>query len=284
MARVNGFAPTGLVTFSEGGVPLGSVGVTGGAATLTVNNLAVGAHTIVASYAGDANNTSSGSGSVTVTVATRAGYVWQYGYDAQGRPNTVVDPNGQPTYSYYDRLGRLIQSQQPANTGSSTPTVTQFGYDVMDSLTGVADPRNLSTTYTRDGLGQSKAQSSPDTGASQFTYDAKGNVLTSTDARGKTTTFTYDALDRVTNIAYASGTATSFEYDGGTNPTPAATGELTKITDESGQTTFSYDSLGRLTGKTVVIGTRTFTVGYTWATAAAPWTSSPRSPIPAARG
>lgn len=123
------------------------------------------------------------------------------------------------------------------------------------------DPRSLTTSYTPDGLGNVTAQSSPDTGASQFTYDAKGNVLTSTDARGKTTTFTYDALDRVTNIAYPTGAPTTFEYDGGTTPTAGAAGELTKMTDESGQTVFSYDSLGRLAGKTVVIGSRTFTVG-----------------------
>jgi len=43
-----------------------------------------------------------------------------------------------------DGLGRPIQTQQPANTGSSTPAVTQFGYDAMDSLTSVADPHNLS--------------------------------------------------------------------------------------------------------------------------------------------
>lgn len=264
MARVTGFQPSGVVTFADGATALGTAAVIGGMATLSVNSLAVGAHAITASFPGDGSNAASTSSSVTVTIGPRAGHVWQYGYDGVGRQNTVIDPNGQASYFYYDSLGRRIQSQQPPNTGSSTPTVIQYGYDAMDSLTSVTDPRNLSTTYTRDGLGQSKAQSSPDSGASQFTYDAKGNVLTSTDARGKTTTFTYDALDRVTNIAYATGTPTTFEYDGGANPTPAAAGELTKMTDESGQTTFSYDSMGRMTGKSVVIGTRTFTVGYTW--------------------
>lgn len=84
------------------------------------------------------------------------------------------------------------------------------------------------------------------------------------DAPDKTTTFTYDALDRLKTISYPTGTGTTFEYDGGTSPIPAAAGELTKITDASGQTTYSYDAMGRLTGKTVVIGSRTFTVGYGW--------------------
>jgi YD repeat-containing protein len=36
------------------------------------------------------------------------------------------------------------------------------------------------------------------------------------------------------------------------------------MTDESGQTVYTHDAMGRLTGKTVMIGTGTFTVGYSW--------------------
>lgn len=256
--------PTGVVTFSEGATVLGQATLADGSGSIVVSTLTAGSHSITAAYGGDANNPAS-SGSTTVTITRARGpFVWQYGYDAMGRMNMAVDPNGQKTSFYYDSLGRRIQTQQPPNTGSSTPTVTQFGYDALDGLTSVVDPRNLTTTYTRDGLGQSRAQNSPDTGSSQFTYDANGNVLTSKDARGKVTTFTYDASNRVTNIAYTSGTPTTFEYDGGANPTPAAVGQITTMTDESGQTGYSYDALGRMTGKTVTIAGRAFTVGYAW--------------------
>jgi len=176
----------------------------------------------------------------------------------------VLDPNGLATYTYYDSLGRPIQTQQPANIGSATPTTTGFAYNANDSLTQVTDPRNLATTYSPNGLGDVTAQTSPDTGASQYTYDALGKMLTKTDARGKLTQYTYDSLDRLKTISYATGTGTTFEYDGGATPTPAVIGELTKIIDASGQVTYSYDSMGRKTGKTQVTGARTFTVGYTW--------------------
>jgi len=78
------------------------------------------------------------------------------------RLNTVVDPNGLATYTYYDSLGRPIQTQQPPNTGSSAPTVIQMGYDLADSLTSVVDPRVLTTSYTVTGLGNTTAQASPD--------------------------------------------------------------------------------------------------------------------------
>ncbi|HEX7888629.1 MAG TPA: RHS repeat-associated core domain-containing protein [Ramlibacter sp.] len=265
VANVTGSSPTGAVTFKDGATTLGTSSITGAdVATFSTSSLALGSHSLTASYAGNTNNVASTSTAVTVTVNAKPPMTWQYGYDAMGRPNTVVDPNGQSTFFYYDSLGRRIQTQQPPNTGSSTPTVTQFGYNGRDDLTSVADPRNLSTTYSRNGLGQTNTLVSPDTGTTTYTYDAKGNVLTSTDARGKTTTYTYDALDRVKTISYPTGTPTAFEYDGGANPTPAAAGELTRITDASGSTTYTHDSLGRVIGKTVVIGSRTFTVGYTW--------------------
>ena len=62
------------------------------------------------------------------------GRIIGYGYDAMGRPTTVIDPNGQASYTYYDSLGRPIQTQQPANTGSSSPTVTGFTYNSADGV------------------------------------------------------------------------------------------------------------------------------------------------------
>jgi hypothetical protein len=57
-ATVTGDAPTGSVTFTDGGnplcavVPLGA----GGTATCSTNALGAGTHTIIASYGGDAGN------------------------------------------------------------------------------------------------------------------------------------------------------------------------------------------------------------------------------------
>jgi RHS repeat-associated protein len=191
-------------------------------------------------------------------------FTWQYGYDAMGRPTTVVDPNGLTTYIYYDSLGRPIQTQQPPNTGSTSPTVTGFTYNARDDLTQVSDPRNLATSYTPNGVGNVTAQTSPDTGASQYTYDLNGNVLTKTDARGKLTQYTYDVLDRLTRAHYATGTDSVFEYDGGTTPVQGAIGYLTKITDASGQAAYTYDGWSRKTSRVQTTNGKTFTVGYSW--------------------
>lgn len=70
-------------------------------------------------------------------------------------------------------------------------------------------------------------------------------------------------------MRHPSGTATTFAYDGGTSPYAAASGELTRMLDESGSTTYVYDSLGRLGTKTVAIGSKTFVVNYGWGNAGA---------------
>jgi RHS repeat-associated protein len=265
-AVIVGSNPGGTVSFSDGGTVLGTATVTSGVASLTSARLAAGSHNLSAAYLGDSANLASTSTVVLLNVnAGGAGAMtYQYGYDAMGRLTTAIDPNGLATYTFYDSLGRAVQVQQPANIGSATPTTTDLAYSLADSLTSVIDPRNLTTSYSPNGLGQVTAQTSPDSGNAQYTYDAKGNMLSATDARGKVTTMAYDALDRLTSVSYPTGVATLLEYDGGPVPTPAATGELTKMTDESGSTTYTYDALGRLTGKTQIISGKTFTVGYTW--------------------
>jgi hypothetical protein len=64
--------PTGTVTFSDGGVPIGTGNVNGsllnGQATFTTSSLSAGAHTITAQYGGDAGFLSSASGPVSQSV------------------------------------------------------------------------------------------------------------------------------------------------------------------------------------------------------------------------
>ncbi|WP_167773009.1 RHS repeat-associated core domain-containing protein [Ramlibacter humi] len=197
-------------------------------------------------------------------VASAEPAIWRYGYDPLDRPTTIVSPIGQTTHIYYDALGRPQQMQQPANTGETTPTVTDLVYDLGGALKSVKDSRGVTTNYVRDGLRQTRTQNSPDSGDTSVTYDARGRVRTRTDARGRTATLTYDALDRIVKIVAGAAAPISFEYDGGDAPYSGATGQLTKMTDASGQTTFDFDSAGRLIRKTSIIAGKAFTVAYSW--------------------
>jgi RHS repeat-associated protein len=189
---------------------------------------------------------------------------WSYGYDPQGNPTVVVDPNGNQTSMSYDALQRRVQTLQPVPAAGAGAPRIGVGYNGQGQVTAVQDPRNLTTTYRVDGLGNVLSQSSPDSGLTSATYDSAGNLKTKTDARGKTTAYTYDALNRVVSIAYASGTATTFEYDGGSAPYAGSIGRLTRMTDESGTTTFIYDALGRLTSRSVSTDGQSLVLQYAW--------------------
>jgi uncharacterized protein YhjY with autotransporter beta-barrel domain len=78
-ASVVGKSPTGTVTFKDGGTVLGTVALNGaGQALLTLSALAVGSHSIIASYGGDANNAASASSALALSV---------------NRPNPADDPD-----------------------------------------------------------------------------------------------------------------------------------------------------------------------------------------------
>ena len=94
-APIAGVNPTGTVTFRDGGVSLGIYAVIDGAAELTTNFSTAGAHSLTASYSGDANNQASSSVAVVLNVGAAPGtpgsMAWGYAYDAQGNVKSVTD-------------------------------------------------------------------------------------------------------------------------------------------------------------------------------------------------
>ena len=198
---------------------------------------------------------------------------YQFEYDPNGNLTKITDPLGHVTDQSYDALDRLKQQLQPPPVaGAARPTV-DITYDGQDNVSTITDPKRLGTTYGNDGLSNPTNLASPDTGNTVKTFDAAGNLKTSTDARGKVTTYTYDALNRVKTVSYSTGTATMFEYDGGTGGPAIARGHLSKIIDESGSTVYAFGSLSRLTVKTQTVGSGTgaksFQVQYSYDSAGA---------------
>ncbi|TAN48706.1 MAG: hypothetical protein EPN21_14250 [Methylococcaceae bacterium] len=97
------------------------------------------------------------------------------------------DPNGNPT-QITDALGRVRQYQfdalnQPVRQWEPHPTVigSTLGqidttYDALGQITRVTDPRNLATLYNVDSLGNRLQQASPDSGITDASHDAAGNL------------------------------------------------------------------------------------------------------------
>ena len=62
------------------------------------------------------------------------------------------------------------------------------------------------TTYHYDALGNLLQTAAPLGRTTSSTYDANGNKLSDTDARGNTTTYMYDALNRLIETDYPEST------------------------------------------------------------------------------
>jgi RHS repeat-associated protein len=164
--------------------------------------------------------------------------------DALGRLTTVFeDPTGfnYETDYQYDVLGNLIRVDQKgsAATDSSQWRTRTFTYDSLSQLITAYNPESGTLCY---GVWQS--------GQCVNGYDADGNLLAKTDARGITINYTYDQLNRLTQQSFSNGNPTlTFVYDQSPDPTWAAgssIGHLVRaLKNGLGSHWFKYDVMGR---------------------------------------
>jgi RHS repeat-associated protein len=185
-------------------------------------------------------------------------------YDALGRPSTVTDlDGGTVTYTYngndvlqtvaspsvqkqfeYDGMGRLT-SVCEINTGIGYGTCSQtnsksgywtkYSYDALGDLTNVTQNAQSSTTQTRsyyyDGLGRLTKEINPESGTTQYFWDAapsacgSGGWSTPGDLGAKVdnaqvyTCNGYDALHRLLGFLFVpSSNCSTFVYDSATPP------------------------------------------------------------------
>jgi YD repeat-containing protein len=195
-----------------------------------------------------------------------------YAYDALDRTTRTTQPDGSSliwTYSgnvtdtcdetsrhwrrTSDALGRLTKVFEPDSANS--PTIeTDYQYDALNNLlrvdqwggpSGSAGDRQR--TFTYDSLSRLITASNPETGTICYGvwsgsscingYDAAGNLLARTDARGITTTFTYDALNRMTQ-KQAPGINYGYLYDAASS-TFTSTNAIGRMTEASNGTNAS---------------------------------------------
>ncbi len=162
-------APTGTVTFVDGTTSLGTGTLNGsGVATYSSSTLAAGSHSVTASYAGDANNASSVSSAVAVSVwSGPAAYTVTLspssGSFAAGTPAmitvTVTSVNG------FNSAAGLACGTLPQNTTctfsstSITPTVSGTATSTLTIATDVkADSATLRSENSRSTPARSPFQ------------------------------------------------------------------------------------------------------------------------------
>ncbi|MBN8491307.1 MAG: tandem-95 repeat protein, partial [Burkholderiales bacterium] len=194
----------------------------------------------------------------------------EYLYDALNRLTRATDAEGQTVEMDYDRAGRVI-ARTVGGKQSADRQTTQFvydelgrvrreidalghatvtAYDAVGHTVSVTDRRGFVTSREYDHAGRLVKLWEPapigstdpnERPLTQFSYDAQGNLLTVTDARGNVTSYEYDELNRRTKVIDMLGRATHTRYD--------ANGNVTLVEDARGNITrYSYDALNRQTG------------------------------------
>lgn len=189
-----------------------------------------------------------------------------YAYDAQGNADTVTDALGKVTDNDYDPLGRLVRTLQDV---AGINAQTQYQHDALDQVTQITDPKGLNTVYGYNGQGDLASISSPDTGATSYTFDSAGNRKSQTDARGIQSTYSYDALNRPTGIAYPDSSLNiGYTYDVSQRVCAAgetfSQGRLTQVTAQAGSTQYCYDRFGQLVRKVQTSNGRALTLRYAY--------------------
>jgi len=124
----------------------------------------------------------------------------------------------------------------------------------------VRDPRNLQTQYNYNGFGDKLGQSSPDTGATIYTYDSAGRLQTETRASGQVITYTWDALDRMATRSNSTTGTESFLYDEGSY----GKGRLTSTTSYTGGTGYTFTPAGELEQQVSTVYGVNYTTGWNW--------------------
>ena len=167
-----------------------------------------------------------------------------------GLVKQVTDANSKTTKQDYDAYGDLIKI---TDSLASSPNITRYSYDTRGRKLFACEPDKIAAvSSTCDGSTTSANKWS-------FTYDAFGELLTQTDAKGQTTTFTYDAVGRpITRTENNSSSVTVF-YTTWTFGTSSTNHDIGKLTEAKACTSSSscaganlksdrvltYDSYGR---------------------------------------
>lgn len=163
-------------------------------------------------------------------------------------PTRIVEPNRTTSFSYDNRGNLLTKS---ISSAGKTRT-WRYTYDDASQLITIDGPRTDVEDITR------------------FTYDAKFNLASETNALGQVTRYTgYDGSGRPLSITDPNGLVTKLTYDArgrlktrtqGTETTTLtydAVGNLIKVTSPDGSfMSYSYDAAHRLTEMKDALGNR----------------------------
>ena len=120
-------------------------------------------------------------------------------------------------YGYTIAAGGLIQTMVVDGPVLGTDDQVAYQYDAIGNLTSVSNSLGHTTSYTNyNAMGQPGTITSPNGAVTQYTYNARGQVLTearTVNGVAHTTTTTYDTRGRPIKVVMPDGNALETSYD-----------------------------------------------------------------------
>lgn len=172
-----------------------------------------------------------------------------YQYDLFGNQAIVTPPKGESyrtTYTY-DARNRLVGVEDAAGNR------TTYEYDANDNLRHqylpAAGAGQVHVEYTYDVLNRKRSHLQHKAGGNlvvSYEYDAAGNLVKTTDAKGQVFTYDYDALNRLRVQHFPAGSdvqqiVTTYDPNNNTDTVTETKTSGTEVTD------MDYDRLDRMT-------------------------------------
>ena len=216
-------------------------------------------------------------------ICERDGSVTHRSYDERARLVSENTPEGavhRYTWDEYDRMiahrimnknrragtlteTRYTYSQNPLDPNPLTITrnggnTTYLEWDNAGHCTAVADESGFKQHFTYNDRGQLLSSTDSGGAQTQYSYDAAGNLSSVTNPLGYTQYFEWDASGRLSAVTDAMGARWGLSYEeAAQNATPTSEQHLTALTDPEGNiTTFEY-SAGHLSAVIDPMGNRT---------------------------
>ena len=190
------------------------------------------------------------------------GGITQYSYNTNGKPTSIIDAENSTTTITYDGTNSLpthiIRAQGTADQTTTTFTynngdlqttttdgsTTTFSYNNAGLPTTITDPEGNITTLTYDAIGNLTTSTDASTPLStggnktEYSYDWRGNLITAKDPEGNITTYSYNTAGRLQTVTDPKGNITTTTTD--------FAGRIISVTAPSGTTSFTYDPNGNL--------------------------------------
>lgn len=162
------------------------------------------------------------------------GYNVSFDYDDQGNAIKKTDANGQVFTYTYDSSGNMLTAADPLGNISTYTYTNDF-----NKINSYKDPKGNIYTLSYDSKGNLTQLVAPGNNVYAATYNAQGDIISSTDPKGNIYNYNYDAYGNPTTVTGPNGYQATLSFD--------IRGHLLAYTDARGNNTVAeYDILSRL--------------------------------------